>query len=149
MNHAVDEKDGTNGSWRFIRPEFELPLEQIVYNWSMFGIGLKLRSTCLVLSWAAGAALGCLGECQTVVRSTYSIGFETHWCHPFGRLVHVLHFLWDIVGITYVKPIGMNGITALVDEFYQSIAVRHEDKNEHTLGRMGKHSVAIMRPGGP
>jgi nucleoside phosphorylase len=50
------------------------------------------------------------------------------------------------VGIIYVKPIEMNAITAMIDEFHQSIPMRRGDDNEYTLGRIGKHNVAIAGP---
>jgi nucleoside phosphorylase len=50
------------------------------------------------------------------------------------------------VGIIYVKPIEMNAITAMVDEFHQSIPMRRGEDNEYTLGRIGKHNVAIAGP---
>lgn len=50
------------------------------------------------------------------------------------------------IGLIYVKPLEMNAITAMLDEEYESVALALEDKNEYTLGRVGKHNVAVVGP---
>lgn len=50
------------------------------------------------------------------------------------------------VGLIYVKPLEMNAITVMLDEEYESVTLAQEDKNEYTLGRIGKHNVAIVGP---
>lgn len=51
-----------------------------------------------------------------------------------------------IIAIIYVKPIEMNAITVMVDEFHESVPIRLADENEYTLGRIGKHNVVIAGP---
>jgi len=50
------------------------------------------------------------------------------------------------IGFIYVKPLEMNAITVMLDEEYQSVPLALGDKNEYTLGRIGKHNVAIVGP---
>jgi nucleoside phosphorylase len=50
------------------------------------------------------------------------------------------------VGLVYVKPLEMNAITVMLDEEYESVPLALGDKNEYTLGRIGKHNVAIVGP---
>jgi nucleoside phosphorylase len=50
------------------------------------------------------------------------------------------------VGLIYVKTIEMNAITVMLDEVHESIPLRHGDDNEYTLGKIGKHNVAIAGP---
>jgi nucleoside phosphorylase len=50
------------------------------------------------------------------------------------------------VGIIYVKPLEMNAITVMLDEEHESVLLALEDKNEYTLGRIGKHNIAIVGP---
>ena len=50
------------------------------------------------------------------------------------------------VGLIYVKPLEMHAITVMLDEEYQSVPLALGDKNEYTLGRIGKHNVAIVGP---
>ncbi|KAK6523036.1 SH3 and multiple ankyrin repeat domains protein 2 [Arthrobotrys megalospora] len=50
------------------------------------------------------------------------------------------------VGIIYAKPLEMNAITVMLDEFYQSIPLQLGDNNEYTLGRIGSHNVIIAGP---
>ncbi|KAF3920295.1 hypothetical protein AA313_de0209353 [Arthrobotrys entomopaga] len=50
------------------------------------------------------------------------------------------------VGIIYAKPLEMNAITVMVDEFHQSIPLQMGDNNEYTLGRIGSHNVIIAGP---
>jgi hypothetical protein len=50
------------------------------------------------------------------------------------------------IGLIYVKPIEMNAITVMLDQGYESVPVALGDKNEYTLGRIGKHCVAIVGP---
>lgn len=51
------------------------------------------------------------------------------------------------VGLLYVKPLEMNAITVMLDEEYESVPLALGDKNEYTLGCIGKHNVAIVGPG--
>ena len=46
------------------------------------------------------------------------------------------------VGIIYVKPVELNAITAMVDEFRQSITMRRGNNNEYTLGRIDNAAIA-------
>jgi nucleoside phosphorylase len=50
------------------------------------------------------------------------------------------------VGLIYVKPLEMNAITVMLDEEHESVPLALGDKNEYTLGRIGKHNVAIVGP---
>jgi nucleoside phosphorylase len=50
------------------------------------------------------------------------------------------------VGLVYVKPIEMHAITVMLDEIHQSFPMRLGDDNEYTLGKIGKHNVAIAGP---
>jgi nucleoside phosphorylase len=50
------------------------------------------------------------------------------------------------VGLIYVKTIEMNAVTVMLDEVHESIPLRHGDDNEYTLGKIGKHNVAIAGP---
>jgi len=51
-----------------------------------------------------------------------------------------------IVGLIYVKPLEMNAITVMLDEEHESVPLALGDSNEYTLGRIGKHNVAIVGP---
>lgn len=50
------------------------------------------------------------------------------------------------VGITYVKPLKMHAITAMLDEHREAVPMRFGDDNEYTLGKIGYHNVAIVGP---
>jgi nucleoside phosphorylase len=50
------------------------------------------------------------------------------------------------VGLIYVKPLEMKAISVMLDEFHQSVPIRLGDDNEYTLGRIGKHNIAIAGP---
>jgi nucleoside phosphorylase len=50
------------------------------------------------------------------------------------------------VGLIYVKPLEMNAITVMLDEEYESVPLALGDKNEYTLGRIGRHNIAIVGP---
>src|SRR5271170_4967331 len=40
----------------------------------------------------------------------------------------------------------MNAITVMLDEEYESVSLALGDKNEYTLGRIGRHNIAIVGP---
>ncbi|EXJ91798.1 hypothetical protein A1O3_00348 [Capronia epimyces CBS 606.96] len=50
------------------------------------------------------------------------------------------------VALIYVKPLEMHAITVMLDEQHESVPLALEDKNEYTLGRIGKHNVAVVGP---
>src|ERR1700738_4821373 len=50
------------------------------------------------------------------------------------------------IGLIYIKPLEMDAITVMLDEKHESISLRLEDDNEYTLGRIGRHNVAIAGP---
>ena len=50
------------------------------------------------------------------------------------------------VGLIYAKPIEMHAITVMLDEIHQPLPMRLGDDNEYTLGRIGKHNVALAGP---
>jgi hypothetical protein len=50
------------------------------------------------------------------------------------------------VGLIYVKPLEMKAITVMLDEIHQSVPMQLGDNSEYTLGRIGKHNVALAGP---
>jgi hypothetical protein len=50
------------------------------------------------------------------------------------------------IGLIYVKPLEMNAITVMLDEEYESVPPAQGETNAYTLGRTGKHNVAIVGP---
>jgi nucleoside phosphorylase/tetratricopeptide (TPR) repeat protein len=50
------------------------------------------------------------------------------------------------IGLIYVKPLEMTAITVMLDEEYESVPLAQGETNAYTLGRIGKHNVAIVGP---
>ncbi len=50
------------------------------------------------------------------------------------------------IGLIYVMPLDMNVITVMLDGESKLIPLPQGERNAYTLGRIGKHNVAVVGP---